>query len=211
MAGGSLRDDPGAFWNERFAAPGYRYGTAPNQFLAQSLPGLAPKPGLRLLLPADGEGRNGVFVAQQGHQAVIVDISTKAREKALALAAERGVALDYTIGDLSAWEPDPASADGVVIVFMHLPPDLRTSLFARLLTALKPGGFLLLECFREEQLARGTGGPPNADWLYSRDTLRPLVQGLDITLLEEAEPTLDEGPGHQGPGDTLRLIAHKPS
>ncbi len=209
MTDDPARSNPALHWDERFAADDYLYGTQPNRFLAERLPELAPKPGLRLLLPGDGEGRNGVHVARQGHEAVVVDASTVARDKALALATTEGVSLDYTVADLTRWAPLADSVDGVIIVFLHLPPETRTFVFSKLLAALKPGGFVLLECFREEQLGRRSGGPPTRARLYNLEILQQEFADLDVELLEEASPILDEGRGHRGPAATIRLIGWK--
>ncbi len=132
-----------SFWDQRFAEPGYKYGTAPNAFLQQHAQRLAP--GSRVLLPGDGEGRNGVWLAQQGHQVTSADLSAVGLQKASALAAERGVALTTLQVDLADWCPEPDSFDAIVIIFTHLPEPMRAGAHRRLAQGLRSGG-LLLRC-----------------------------------------------------------------
>ncbi|MBP8287558.1 MAG: class I SAM-dependent methyltransferase, partial [Rhodoferax sp.] len=111
------------FWDQRFAEPGYKYGTEPNTFVQQEATRLSP--GSRVLVPGDGEGRNGVWLAQQGHQVTSVDNSAVGLQKAQALAAQRGVTLTTLLVDLADWSPEPGSFDAVVLVYTHLPVGIR--------------------------------------------------------------------------------------
>lgn len=192
------------FWDQRFAEPGFKYGRQPNAFLAAEAAGLAP--GGRILLPGDGEGRNSVWLAQQGHRVLAVDSSAVGLAKARDWAAQAGVA-DRWAGeqaDLADWTP-PGGFDAAVLVFLHLPSALRRAVHRQVAQALRPGGVLLLEAFRPEQLARASGGPKDADLLCTLADLRADFDGLlDETRGEAVEIELDEGPGHQGPACTVR-------
>lgn len=185
------------FWDQTFSAPGYKYGTRPNAFLAAQRDRLAF--GSRILVPGDGEGRNGVWLAQQGHDVTALDLSQVGLDKAQALARERGVALRTKLVDLADWEPEPASVDAVVLVFLHLPDEIRAKVHRSLLHALRPGGLLLLEAFTPQQLQHSSGGPKAADMLYTLDLLRrDFGPAAREVMAEEIETVLDEGPGHQG-------------
>jgi SAM-dependent methyltransferase len=200
------------FWDERFAGPIYKYGTEPNAFLreqAHRLPAAA-----QVLVPGDGEGRNGVWLAQQGHHVLSVDASEVGLAKARALAADRGAdtaARLTTLGvDLADWAPAPASTDAVVLVFCHLPGGLRRIAHPRLAQALKPGGWLILEAFHPDQLSCSSGGPKDADMLYTLEDLRQdFGDQLDEVIAWTGEVLLDEGPGHQGPGRVTRYIGRR--
>lgn len=197
------------FWDERFAEPGYKYGTAPNAFLREQAAGLAD--AARVLVPGDGEGRNGVWLAEQGHAVLAVDYSEVGLAKARALAAERGpdtaARLTTQWADLSGWLPPEGAFDAVVLVFCHLPSALRRLAHPRLAAALKPGGRLILEAFHPSQLGRSSGGPKDVDMLYTLADLRDDFAGLlDETLGWEGEVMLDEGPGHQGAGRVTRYV-----
>ncbi|GAB3444930.1 SAM-dependent methyltransferase [Insolitispirillum peregrinum] len=199
--------DPGAFWDKRFGAHHYVYGTRPNAFLCAQSSRL--KPGMSVLAVGDGEGRNGVWLAQNGLMVSSVDASPEGVKKALQLALERQVTLQATCADLARWDWPQATFDAVVSVFLHLPPALRATAHRQMLAALRPGGLVILEAFRPEQLAHSSGGPRDLSLLYTADQLRDDFAGADILLLDEAAPLLDEGPLHQGLAATVQLVARR--
>lgn len=196
-------------WDQAYSdVEGYKYGEQPNAFLkeqAHRIPARA-----RVLLPGDGEGRNGVWLAEQGHQVCALDNSAVGLAKAEALAHRRQVTLQTVLVDLADWQPEPASADAVVLTYLHLPPPLRTPVMHKLVQALKPGGVLLLEAFHPRQLQYSSGCPKNEAMLYTLDMLRgDLAAGMQELLGSESETLLDEGPGHQGPAYVTRWIGQK--
>lgn len=196
-------------WDQAYSdVEGYKYGEQPNAFLkeqAHRIPARA-----RVLLPGDGEGRNGVWLAEQGHQVCALDNSAVGLAKAEALAHRRQVTLQTVLVDLADWQPEPASADAVVLTYLHLPPPLRTPVMHKLVQALKPGGVLLLEAFHPRQLQYSSGGAKNEAMLYTLDMLRgDLAAGMQELLGSESETLLDEGPGHQGPAYVTRWIGQK--
>jgi SAM-dependent methyltransferase len=197
------------FWDQAFETPGYKYGTEPNAFLraqAHRLP-----PACEVLVPGDGEGRNGVWLARQGHAVFSVDGSAVGLGKARALAAQQGVVLRTAQVDLADWAPPPASADAVVLTYVHLPAALRAVAHRRLAGALRPGGWLILEAFHPLQLRHTSGGPKDAALLYTLDLLRADFAGLREELAFEGEVVLDEGPGHQGMAHVVRWLAQAPA
>jgi Methyltransferase domain len=197
------------FWDQRFAEPGYKYGTEPNAFLVAQAAMLAPSSDI--LLPGDGEGRNSVWLARQGHRVRAMDSSAVGLRKAAALAAQHGVPLHTVLADLADWSPEPASADAVVLIFVHLPSTLRQAVHRRLAGALRPGGWLILEAFHPSQLGRASGGPRDVDMLVTLADLRADFEGvLDESLGEETEIRLDEGPGHQGAALVTRWVGRRP-
>ena len=107
------------FWDQRFAGETFKYGLEPNAFLRAEATRLAP--GSRVLVPGDGEGRNGVWLAQQGHRVCSVDASPVGLDKALQLARQRGVDIDVELGDLEVWAPVPGAWDALVLIYVHLP------------------------------------------------------------------------------------------
>lgn len=195
------------FWDQNFSVPGYKYGTRPNAFLVEQavrLPNVAD-----VLAPGDGEGRNGVWLAEQGHRVTSMDASAVGLQKAQALAADRGVRLTTVLADLTDWSPQPASVDAVVLTFLHLPPALRASAHQRLSAALRPGGWVLLEAFHPRQLGNTSGGPKDVSMLYTLDILRQDFSHLNEVLAWEGEVLLDEGPGHQGLGQVTRWVGRR--
>lgn len=200
------------FWDQQFAAAEFKYGTEANQFLRQQATHLAP--GAQVLLPGDGEGRNSVWLAEQGFQVTAMDSSRVGLDKAQRLAAQKGVAIDVVHADLADWVPPPASVDAVVLTFVHLPQALRAPVHQRLVAALRPGGRLILEAFHPLQLGFSSGGPKDASMLYPLHTLRADLQvalASDVTevLAWEGEDLLSEGPGHQGPAHLTRFVAQR--
>ena len=197
------------FWDQSYTSvEGFKYGESPNAFLQEQAYRLAS--GSRILVPGDGEGRNGVWLARQGHSVLSVDGSEVGLARARELATRNGVTLELQHADLAAWEPEPASVDAVVMIYLHLPPAVRPLVHAKLKQALKPGGLLLLETFHPRQLQNSSGGPKDAAMLYTLEMLRAdFGAGMEELLAEEGPARLDEGSGHQGPAWVTRLIARK--
>lgn len=202
------KPDQAAFWNERYSSNEYLFGTAPNAFLSREVNRLAP--GSKVLAVADGEGRNSTFLAQHGHKVVATDVSEKALEKARRLAERRGVEVEYLKVDLSKWDWPENAFDAVAGIFIQFAgPGLRDEIFEGIHRSLKPGGLLLLEGYRKEQLAYGTGGPPNVENLYTEDGLRRTFSSWEIELLESYDADIEEGSGHFGQSALIDLIARK--
>lgn len=198
-------------WENRFAATeDYVFGTAPNAFLAAHRD-LLPTSG-RALAIADGEGRNGVFLAECGLDVVSLDFSPTAQAKAQALAAARGVAIETVTADILAWDWPEASFDvAAAIFFQFAHPEARAEIFARLRRCLKPGGLLLLEGYRPEQLAYGTGGPKNVEHLYTRSLLEAAFGDFDGLSIVEHDSEVDEGHGHKGMSALIDLVGRRPA
>jgi SAM-dependent methyltransferase len=196
-------------WNQRFAEEGYLFGEAPNRFLVSHASALPPG---RALCVADGEGRNGVWLAQQGWQVVSLDFSDVAQRKAADLAARRGVTLDLVLADVHAWDYPPAAFDLVADIFSQFStPQDRTRKWDGMARALRPGGHLIVQGYTPDQLHHGTGGPKDPAHLYTKDLLRSAFPGFDILHLEAAETVLDEGPGHNGLSSVIGLMARRPA
>lgn len=200
--------DPAAFWNERFAADGFAYGTEPNDFVRECAPSL-PAAG-RVACIAEGEGRNAVFLAMHGHDVLAIDISDVGLAKAARLAADRGVNIRTEKADLAQWTPASGSLDAVVSIWAHLPPPVREPLHRRIVDALRPGGVLLLEAYTPAQVALGTGGPRDAALMMTAEALRHELVGLEIVHLAERERDVHEGPWHNGRSAVVQLLARKP-
>ncbi len=197
-------------WNSRFAATeAYVFGAAPNAFLASCRDAL-PKAG-RALAIADGEGRNGVFLAECGLEVVSVDFSPAAQAKAQALAATRGVTIETVTADILAWEWPEAAFDVIAAIFFQFaePPE-RAEIFAHIRRALKPGGLLILEGYRPEQIAYGTGGPKTPENMYTRALLEDAFGDFDGVVITEHDTEMNEGVGHSGMSAVIDLVARKP-
>ena len=162
-----------------------------------------------MLCLAEGEGRNAVFLAERGFQVTGVDGSKVGLEKAKRLARERGVKLETIVADLREYDPGSARWDAIVSIWCHLPPDLRAALHPKLVTALAPGGVLLLEHYHPRQLEYRTGGPPDAKLLVTREELERDFASLSVLHAFEGERDVHEGSGHGGASYVTQLIARR--
>jgi len=195
-------------WNERFGGEEYFYGTKPNAFLASQAHLL--QPGQVALSVADGEGRNGVWLAEQGLEVLAVDFSEKALQKSRKLAESRGVALQTELADLYTWNWGENRFDVIVAIFIQFASSQqRPALHQAIQRALKPGGLLLLQGYTPKQLEFKTGGPSNRDNLYNKTDLQHDFAAMEILQLREHEMVISEGPGHSGMSALVDLVARK--
>jgi len=193
-------------WDERYAGEGYLFGTEPNAFLLTQRALL--KPGASCLAVADGEGRNGVWLAEQGLRVLSVDSSAVAMDKARTLAQQRGVKLDFELADLLQWDWGEHRFDVVAAVFIQFAaPEQRGKMFADIGRCLKPDGLLLLQGYTPRQLEYGTGGPPLAENLYTETMLRSAFADLDILHLREHDDFISEGVAHHGMSALIDMVA----
>lgn len=197
-----------ARWTARYATPDYIFGTEPNSFLRAQAALL--RPGQTALAVADGEGRNGVWLAEQGLDVLSIDAVPAALAKAQALAATRGVPLRTAQADLADYVWPEAAFDVVAAIFIQFAgPALRTRIFAGIIRALKPGGLLLLQGYRPEQLAYGTGGPSVVENLYTRHLLQDAFAGFAQLDIAEHDSEVSEGSAHSGMSALIDLVARK--
>lgn len=195
-------------WEERFAGEEFRFGREPNPFLARCKR-LLPATG-RALAVADGEGRNGVWLARQGLDVVSTDFSPTAQGKARVLAAEHGVAVTFVEADAHAWNYPEAAFDVVAEIFTQFsPPEGRALKWAGMKRALKPGGLLIVVGYTPKQLAYGTGGPKQVENLYTGALLEEAFGGFADLSITEEETELQEGPGHAGMSAVIGLTGRK--
>lgn len=195
-------------WDERYAGSDYVYGTEPNDFLkekAAALPAHA-----EVLCVADGEGRNGVFLATLGHRVTSVDASARGLEKARTLAAERGVTLETTVADLEQYDLGEERWDAVVSIFCHLPQKLRETFHPRVARGLKRGGLLVLEHYHPNQIPFKTGGPPDPTMMMTLAELDRDFPGFERLHAVERERVVVEGKLHGGPSYVTQALLRKP-
>jgi len=203
-----LSDSEYERWEKRFSVPDYVFGTEPNAFL-KSQAAVLPKSGAALAV-ADGEGRNGVWLAERGLDVLSIDWSPTALGKAQALAARRGVALRTEQVDLVRWQWPVTQFELVAAIFIQfLTPDERHQVFIGMRDALKPGGLLLIEGYRPEQLNYKTGGPSQVENLYTRALLEAEFAGLSELRISEHDSMTSEGTGHVGMAALIDLVGRK--
>jgi len=207
-AAGERFDDAREFWNQRYSAPEYIFGTSPNRFLVSQQHLF--KPGDRVLDLACGEGRNSVWLASLGCSVLGMDVSPLALTKARQLAADRGVTVTWQEADVRSWQWQPDAFDAVVCIFIQFAePAQRVRLFSGFQTTLKAGGKLVLQGYTPKQVEYKTGGPPQAEHMYTTAMLRDAFASLDIVHLQEHEDVLSEGTKHVGRSALIDLVAYR--
>lgn len=196
-------------WNDRYDSADYLFGTAPAPFVvaqARHLP-----PGSKVLAVADGEGRNSVHLARQGHQVTAFDISENALAKARKLAEAQGAVVDFQLSGVADWPWTPGSCDAIAAIFIQFfGPDERAALFRQFDAALRPGGVLLLHGFAPRQVGYGTGGPPNPENMYTLDLLRASFPGYSVLHQDDYDAANGSGGAHGGVAGLIDFVARKP-
>lgn len=199
----------GQSWDERYAEDGFAFGTEPNDFLREVADVL---PIGRTLCIGDGEGRNGVFLAELGHTVTTVDLSPVGVLKARRLAAERGVNVDAQVADLEQYELGTGTWDCIVSIFCHLPPDLRHRVHQAISRALVRKGCFIFEAYRRANIGRGVGGPQNPDMTVELEELLESLgshERVEIVIGREVEREIIEGKYHNGLSATTQLLARR--
>ncbi|KYC43375.1 SAM-dependent methyltransferase [Scytonema hofmannii PCC 7110] len=195
-------------WNQRYSSSEYFFGQQPNEFLRSQSYRL--RPGQKVLAIADGEGRNGVWLASLGLDVLSIDISPIALEKAQRLAASQGVTITTEVADLATWDWAVERFDCVVAIFIQFAgSDLRTHIFEQIQASLKTGGLLLLQGYTPKQLEFKTGGPPYIENMYTAQLLQESFHNMEILHLVEHDAILSEGVGHNGMSALVDLVCRK--
>lgn len=200
-------------WDERYSDREYAYGKDPNLFFKKWLPEFEPG---SILMPADGEGRNGVFAARLGWKVTSFDLSREGQSKALQLARENGVTLQYMVGDLQQLTFEKESFDTIGLIYAHFLAEKKTIFHKKLNDCLRPGGIIILEAFSKRHLSfrrqdPGIGGPKDIDMLYSKAEITADFDNYEMIMLEEEEVLLHEGKYHNGKGVVIRFVGRKTS
>jgi len=193
-------------WNKRYAEKEFVYGTGPNNYFKQEIDKL--KPG-KLFLPAEGEGRNAIYAAQLGWEVVAVDMSEMGKEKAMKLAAEKKVKIQYHIDDLETFQYPVNEYDAAGIIYAHFPAKTKSHVYQKVAGSLKIGGFVILETFNKNQLGKSSGGPQNIDMLNSLDEIKAAFEGFEFIEQAEVQVNLNEGGLHNGMAEVVRILAIK--
>jgi len=198
-------------WDEKYQDHEFVYGKEPNLFFKEWLQKFEPG---SILMPADGEGRNGVFAAQIGWKVTSFDLSIQGQSKALQLAKENGVTLEYIVGDLEQLHFEREEFDAIGLVYAHFSTEDKSLFHRKLNEYLRPGGVIILEAFSKNhlhfnELNPRVGGPKDIDMLYSKSEIIADFENYEVFMLEEEEILLDEGKYHIGKGSVIRFIGRK--
>jgi 2-polyprenyl-3-methyl-5-hydroxy-6-metoxy-1,4-benzoquinol methylase len=195
-------------WNARYSEPSFVFGTQPNAYLADKR--VLIEPGKTALAVADGEGRNSVWLAQQGLNVDAFDVSPVGVAKARQLAQQASVKVNYHVASCDDWDWRPAAYDYVVAIFVQFAdPDMRRRLFSNMVATLKPGGFLILQGYTPKQLEYKTGGPGLLDHLYTEEMLTSAFAELRLIDMQVYEAELNEGTRHSGMSALIGMMGRK--
>ena len=200
--------DPAAMWDERFGRAEAVYGHEPNTYLREQVQ-LRLKLGAKVLVPGDGYGRNGLWLAKQGFEVTTVDVSPVGVQKARNAAKEAGVTAKILLADLNTWGWTLGEFDAVASIYLHLPPEQRPQIHSHMMEALRPGGVVVLESFTPGQLRFSSGGPKQVELLYTAALLRADFAAAEVLELKESEVELMEGKMHSGRAAVVRAIFRK--
>lgn len=194
------------FWNQRYDVADYIYGTEPNQYFREKLENLTSG---KLFLPAEGEGRNGVYAATKGWNVEAFDFSPQAREKAIKLAQLCNTSIEYEISGIEDYNYPENAFDVVGLIYVHLAPEIRITFHEQIIRSLKSGGILIMEAFNKKQLKYNSGGPKDEELLYSLSELCCDFAKLNILEKRELKIEISEGLQHRGIGEIVRIYAQK--
>jgi SAM-dependent methyltransferase len=199
-------------WDSRYSNEEYAYGTLPNEFFRESLDKY--KPTGKILMPAEGEGRNAVFAAKSGLDVTAFDISIEGKNKALKLADQENVTIDYQVGDFYELKLVDVQYDAAALIYAHFPPSLLSKYYRKIAELIKPGGMIMLEGFSKNHIKYqekypNIGGPKTLDFLFSKESIQADFADFEIIQLEEVEVALNEGIYHNGIGSVIRFIGKK--
>ncbi|SDI44554.1 class I SAM-dependent methyltransferase [Mucilaginibacter sp. P25] len=198
-------------WDQRYAEEEFAYGEQPNNFLQQQLSLL--KPG-KILFPAEGEGRNAVFAAGLGWAVSAFDISVEGQKKALKLAEQKQVAIDYQVGELQELNYTAGQFDVIALIYAHFPPNIKSLVHQSLNKYLNVGGLIIFEAFSKSHLDylakdEKMGGPRDIESLFSLEEIKTDFNNYEILELLETAIHLNEGPYHSGQGSVIRFVGRK--
>jgi SAM-dependent methyltransferase len=198
-------------WNDRYGTDEFAYGEQPNNYLKEQLVQLETG---TVLFPAEGEGRNAVFAAKLGWKVSAFDISIEGKNKALQLAENNNVNIDYVVGELQELDYKAEQFDAIALIYAHFPSAIKSSYHKTLSNYLRKGGLLIFEAFSKQHLDylaknEKVGGPKEIDMLFSIEEIRADFENYEIIILEEKEIELNEGLFHNGLGSVIRFVGRK--
>ncbi|MDX1702394.1 MAG: class I SAM-dependent methyltransferase [Melioribacteraceae bacterium] len=200
------------FWDNRYRENEFAYGVEPNQFFKNVLDQYEFSG--KILLPAEGEGRNAVYAAEMGLEVYAFDISVEGKKKALDLAHQKNVNINYEVGEFFDLDIIHQTYDVAALIYAHFPLDILKAYYQKIAELIKPGGMIILEGFSKNHLEMqrknpNAGGPKNIDMLFSEETILENFPDFEILELNEISIELREGKFHNGMAKVIRFIGQK--
>lgn len=182
------------YWNGKFSDPQTQFKREPSRLLVDAIRGRHPARALDIGM---GEGRNAIFLAQQGWQTTGVDLSDVAVAQAKARAAQLHVSLTAIVDNLDHYDFGKNQWDLIAFFYMHgWYHAAKPASHERILAALKPGGLLVIEGFAR------------LDWfMYQPNELLRDFAALRVLRYEDTEDEAEWAPGTKSP--VIRFVGEK--
>lgn len=201
------------FWNNRYKIEESAYGNKPNAYFKKQLLKLAPS---KILLPAEGEGRNAVFASKLGWEVSAFDMSEQGKIKAEILAKKNGVHIDYQIGEFEELKYKQEYFEAIGLIYAHFTAELKSKYHKVLDKSLKKGGVIIFEAFSKYNLelvkqGKNTNGPKDIDALFSVNEIKEDFHNYEIIELKEEILEINEGLYHKGQSSVVRFVGKKKS
>lgn len=198
-------------WDDRYKSEEFAYGEEPNNYFKEQIEKLNPG---TILFPAEGEGRNAVFAAKLGWKAAAFDISEEGKNKAIQLAENNNVSIDYQVGELETLDFHENQFDAIALIYAHFPAEIKSQIHKQLDALLSKNGIIIFEAFSKKHLEYlavndKVGGPKDIESLFSTEEIKADFPNYEIIELEEKEIELNEGLFHNGTGSVIRFIGRK--
>jgi hypothetical protein len=194
------------FWDKRYAESEFAYGALPNEFLKVQLQNLSTG---KILFVCEGEGRNAVYAAIQHWNVEAFDLSAEGKKKALQLAEQNNVTINYQVKDATTIQYPENSFDCIALIYAHFPETIRKSIHKKVMNWLKPNGYVIIEAFNPNQLKNTSGGPKDLSMLYTKEIMADDFKDLMFQQISTETIELNEGKYHIGKADVIRFIGKK--
>jgi SAM-dependent methyltransferase len=186
-------------WNDRYETAELVWSAQPNQFVVEVVADEPPGAGLDL---ACGEGRNAIWLAEQGWTMTGADFSAAGLAKAASLARARAVVVTWVEADVVTWA-GPAGLDLGLVAYLHLPAAERAAAMTNLVAACRPGGLVVVVGHARVNLTEGYGGPQDAAILFEPDEVVADLGPVTVERAEHVSRTVVTDDGERTAIDTL--------
>lgn len=195
------------FWDNSFLDKDFVYGERENVFIHE-ISSMIPDHS-KVGCFAEGEGRNAVYLAKQGHGVTSYDQSITGLEKTKTLASQNHVDVKTVEIDLTNEKVKAEQFDAAIMVFGHVPKKDQPFLMESMMGSVKHGGYVIFEVYSDDQLSYRTGGPPALDMLYNPVDILDWMKDYKWIHFYYGEATRDEGKRHVGLGHVIQVVIQK--
>lgn len=194
-------------WDQKYTLDTYLFGTEANAFIKQKASIF--KSGSTIAAYAEGEGRNAVYLALEGHEVTAYDYSKVGLDKAHQLAKEKKVSITTKLVNLEEDELLCDYYDGAILVFGHFNKKHQLSILNKIMNSISIGGYFIMEVYEESQSKLDTGGPKDIEHLYNAKQLLDWASNYSVIHFFTGETERNEGLRHTGVCRVVQLIIQK--